>query len=396
MQIDSLGAIALGSSALTAANVAGAIRTGLTGAAGYAAKNYTVSGSSANIIFTRKSTGSSGNGALTINDDTYTSTNAVAATASATVPASLPASAADQSVTIDGVAISLGASALTATQVAAAIAASTFTSGTSYIAAGAYTVANVGAALTFTRTTGGTAGNAGLIVANASYGGTAQTVTFTPSSLDGSNYTYSVTLNGTAYTFTSDSTSVQTIVEGLATAVAADPAVSCTEDNAILTCVADSAGTAFTYSSSVDGVPSTQPVITSSGSAGWRRTEILAQSAQSAQTVPIVPVSPVLLSENQTFLSIVTSGFFNYSLGFGSTGGNVENLQKWLSLYPTIYPQMLVTGYFGPLTEAAVLRLQLIYGIVLSKDDLGAGVFGPRTRALVDSLVYLRQQQSQI
>ena len=280
VQIDNLTAINLGASALNIYQVTIAIRNGLTGDVGYAAKDYIVSGSGINeIVFIRKATGPSGNGSLTINDDTYTSVNGVVATASVTISDALLASAADQSVTIDGVAISLGSSALTATQIATVIAGSIFTSGTSYIANGAYTVSNVGAMLTFTRTSGGTEGNYGLVVIDASYGGAAQTVTFTPANLDGANYIFSITLNGTAYTFTSDDTSAQTIVEGLATVMAIDPVVSCTEDNVILTCVADSPGTIFTHSSSVieseEEEDTSGSVVTSSGSTAWRRRAIL-------------------------------------------------------------------------------------------------------------------------
>lgn len=71
VNVDALGAIDLGTAALTAAQVAGAIRTGITGAAGYGAKNYTVSGSGADITFTRKATGSSGNASITLTDASY-------------------------------------------------------------------------------------------------------------------------------------------------------------------------------------------------------------------------------------------------------------------------------------------------------------------------------------
>jgi len=73
VEVDSLGAIDLGTSALSAASVAQTIRTGIAGAAGYPAKNYFITGSGANIVFTRESTGASGNGSITINDNTYTS-----------------------------------------------------------------------------------------------------------------------------------------------------------------------------------------------------------------------------------------------------------------------------------------------------------------------------------
>lgn len=50
-------------------------------------------------------------------------------------------------------------------------------------------------------------------------------------------------------------------------------------------------------------------------------------------------------------------------MGRGQQGEEVRRLQSLLSQDKTIYPQGLVTGYFGPLTEAAVKRLQKKYGL---------------------------------
>ncbi|MFA5053814.1 MAG: hypothetical protein WC565_07135 [Parcubacteria group bacterium] len=87
VNIDGLGAIDLGNTALSSAEIAAAIRAGITGAGGYGAKNYTVNGSGANIVFTRKATGAAGNGALTVTDGLYTKTNAIKATGTLTVVA---------------------------------------------------------------------------------------------------------------------------------------------------------------------------------------------------------------------------------------------------------------------------------------------------------------------
>lgn len=58
---------------------------------------------------------------------------------------------------------------------------------------------------------------------------------------------------------------------------------------------------------------------------------------------------------------------------------DVYRLQQILSLMPEIYPEALITGYYGDLTEKAIQRFQLKYLIVNSKDDKGYGVFGPKT-----------------
>jgi RHS repeat-associated protein len=100
--------------------------------------------------------------------------DAVAASASVVIPSGLAANAADHTVTIDGVTIDLGTSALTAEQVAAAIAAGSFTGKD-------YTVANPsGADLAFTKSTAGDAGNMGLTIQDGTYDGTPQVITPIP------------------------------------------------------------------------------------------------------------------------------------------------------------------------------------------------------------------------
>ncbi len=66
-----------------------------------------------------------------------------------------------------------------------------------------------------------------------------------------------------------------------------------------------------------------------------------------------------------------------------TTGGDVSRLQIFLALDPAIYPEALVTGYYGPATTRAVQRWQKARGIVSSgtPDSTGYGAVGPRTRA---------------
>lgn len=70
---------------------------------------------------------------------------------------------------------------------------------------------------------------------------------------------------------------------------------------------------------------------------------------------------------------------FTQTLKFGSRGGEVSQLQTVLAEDNVIYPQGLVTGYFGSLTKAAVIRFQ-------SQKGLGAdGIVGPITRLALNS-----------
>lgn len=69
------------------------------------------------------------------------------------------------------------------------------------------------------------------------------------------------------------------------------------------------------------------------------------------------------------------------TLRLGMSGEDVKALQTLLSTDPSVYPEGRVTGYFGPLTEAAVKRFQQKTGIVTSgtTDTTGFGLVGPRT-----------------
>jgi len=68
-----------------------------------------------------------------------------------------------------------------------------------------------------------------------------------------------------------------------------------------------------------------------------------------------------------------------------SAGGEVTILQKMLANDPSVYPEKLITGYYGPLTEKAVQRWQTKQGVVSSGSPVttGYGVVGPQTRAQI-------------
>lgn len=68
--------------------------------------------------------------------------------------------------------------------------------------------------------------------------------------------------------------------------------------------------------------------------------------------------------------------------------GEVGRLQKFLARDATIYPEGIVSGYFGNLTEQAVKRWQTKYGIVSYGDvaTTGYGSVGPKTRSKMADL----------
>ena len=72
----------------------------------------------------------------------------------------------------------------------------------------------------------------------------------------------------------------------------------------------------------------------------------------------------------------------NYTrdLTIGSKGDDVKKLQEFLAQDKEIYPEGLITGYFGVLTQAAVKKWQAKNGIE------SVGIVGPKTRAKLNEL----------
>lgn len=68
------------------------------------------------------------------------------------------------------------------------------------------------------------------------------------------------------------------------------------------------------------------------------------------------------------------------NLARGSTGEDVSSLQAFLGEQPGIYPEKLVTGFYGVLTEQAVRRFQQFHGIE------PVGIVGPITRETINGL----------
>lgn len=66
-------------------------------------------------------------------------------------------------------------------------------------------------------------------------------------------------------------------------------------------------------------------------------------------------------------------------LQLGMSGADVSDLQRFLATDTSVYPSGLVTGYFGPLTQAAVIKFQTKNGIDT------AGRVGPITLAAINA-----------
>lgn len=68
-------------------------------------------------------------------------------------------------------------------------------------------------------------------------------------------------------------------------------------------------------------------------------------------------------------------------LSLGMSGDDIKLLQEFLATDPDIYPEGLVTGYFGRLTKAAVTRFQAKMGVEQ------VGQVGPKTFSKINELL---------
>jgi peptidoglycan hydrolase-like protein with peptidoglycan-binding domain len=99
--------------------------------------------------------------------------------------------------------------------------------------------------------------------------------------------------------------------------------------------------------------------------------------------ISIVFISSFFLGVHSALASITSS------LDIGSKGASVTELQTYLTNSTNFYPSGLITGYYGPLTEAAVEKFQTAQGIVSSGSaaTTGYGRVGPTTMARLNSLM---------
>ena len=75
----------------------------------------------------------------------------------------------------------------------------------------------------------------------------------------------------------------------------------------------------------------------------------------------------------------------SYPLFLGMSGPTVNALQMLLANYPDYYPEALITGYFGSLTQQAIGRIQESFNIV-GPQDYGYGYVGPKTYSILQEL----------
>ena len=101
--------------------------------------------------------------------------------------------------------------------------------------------------------------------------------------------------------------------------------------------------------------------------------------------MPASAATPAVVPPPQTASQSASHYTFTKPLRRGSRNADVTALQTFLAHDPNIYPEGLVTGYFGALSEKAVGLFQEKYGVAKKGED-GYGTVGPKTRAKLNAV----------
>lgn len=97
----------------------------------------------------------------------------------------------------------------------------------------------------------------------------------------------------------------------------------------------------------------------------------------------------IIMSLIMVFGFKIATAEITEQMDINDRGPQVSELQRYLGTNLNIYPENLITGYFGNLTEAAVKRFQTTQGIISSGTpaSTGYGRVGPQTMIRINSLI---------
>jgi peptidoglycan hydrolase-like protein with peptidoglycan-binding domain len=112
-----------------------------------------------------------------------------------------------------------------------------------------------------------------------------------------------------------------------------------------------------------------------------------ASAPMGTNTANAITVPPGAAPTPTSTIKVTRPVQFSWYLQKGMKHSQVSELQKLLAQDKLLYPEGLVTGYFGPATDAALKRFQKRYGIAKEGDE-GYGLVGPKTRAKLNTLMY--------
>jgi len=116
------------------------------------------------------------------------------------------------------------------------------------------------------------------------------------------------------------------------------------------------------------------------------------------KTTTIVEKNAAFLGTGVALFSVLLFGMsaltahaamISHTLDLGSTGQEVTDLQTYLAGTPAWYPEGLVPGYFGTLTQSGVQKFQTAQNIVSSgtPTSTGYGRVGPLTMNTLNQLM---------
>ena len=125
------------------------------------------------------------------------------------------------------------------------------------------------------------------------------------------------------------------------------------------------------------------PVLTSAQTVDELRAQAQALLIKIQQLQQQLGATPVANPGTGVVIDSSTCPQIGRVLYIGDTGDDVTRLQQFLARDPSIYPEAIISGYYGTLTEAAVQRWQARFNIVSSGTPAttGFGQAGPRTAA---------------
>ena len=137
-------------------------------------------------------------------------------------------------------------------------------------------------------------------------------------------------------------------------------------------------------STSISSADSSFTTPNDSGTSGGGGSTSYTSQTQTA----ITPVTPVLTTTPVAVPSVTqnaASQSFSVRLKVGVTSDDVKQLQGVL-VREGVYPEGIISGYFGSFTRKAVQQFQKKYGIANS-GEVGYGEVGPNTRAKLNQLI---------
>jgi peptidoglycan hydrolase-like protein with peptidoglycan-binding domain/3D (Asp-Asp-Asp) domain-containing protein len=118
----------------------------------------------------------------------------------------------------------------------------------------------------------------------------------------------------------------------------------------------------------------------------WVPAKIDLPTVDQLSLTPVAPSHPVLSFDLKFEATKVLSASFDKDLAIGDKGESVQKLQRAL-IQQGFLAKGLDSGIFGAKTEKALIQFQLKKGLVKTSDQAGAGKVGPKTRALLNSLI---------